>query len=114
MDGLSGTRIGASLDGMLSKLQEQRAAEAQRWGDRVDGSKSAEAAEQLEGLFAQLMVKELRGGLADGLFGEGPGKDVFEGWFDRELGRSLGESGVLDMAGMLKAALGEEGEEQQP
>jgi len=48
------------------------------------------AAREMEGLFMTVLVKELRKTIpGDGLFGKGPGSDVFEGWFDTALGEAL-------------------------
>ena len=66
----------------------------------------AEAAEQMEALFATLLVKELSRTLpGEGFFGEGPGSDVFNGWMDEFLGERLATDGALDLAGRVKTAL---------
>ncbi|MEZ6014535.1 MAG: hypothetical protein R3F49_05435 [Planctomycetota bacterium] len=65
----------------------------------------AEVARDMEGIFAQMFVKELRRGLGDGFFGTGPGADTFEGWLDENLGKSLAREGVLDLAGRIKTSL---------
>lgn len=64
-----------------------------------------EAAEMFEELLASLLVKELRRAVPEGLFGDGPGADVYEGWFDRHLGKSLAKSWDLDVAGLVRAGL---------
>lgn len=85
---------GAMLSGRVARLER---AEAQSQDDTV--------AREVEGLFAQLFVKELRRGLGDGFFGQGAGADTFEGWLDENLADSLARDGVLDLAGRIKASL---------
>lgn len=64
------------------------------------------AAKEFEALFATMLVKEMRRGLGDGFFGKGPGADVFEGWLDEHLGKSLAETGVMDLSNYLRVQLG--------
>lgn len=74
----------------------------------ADGARRAEpeqAAEMFEELLASLLVKELRRAVPEGLFGDGPGADVYEGWFDRHLGKSLARSWDLDVAGLVRAGI---------
>lgn len=71
----------------------------------AQGGRNSEAARRFEDYIATTLVKELRRGMK-GFFGEGSGAGVYEGWFDQHLGKALGEAGALDLAGMVKAALG--------
>jgi Rod binding domain-containing protein len=64
-----------------------------------------EAAEKFESLIATQLVKELRRGVSDGFFGDGPGADVYNGWLDKHVGESLAGSWKLDLAGMVKTNL---------
>jgi Rod binding domain-containing protein len=82
-----------------ARLDRIRRAEANAEDDQV--------AREVEGLFTQILVKELRKGLGDGFFGQGVGADTFEGWLDDHLGESLAKDGVLDLAGMIKTNLAE-------
>jgi Rod binding domain-containing protein len=68
-------------------------------------SGSADAAQRFEELLATLLVKELRRALPEGLFGEGPGADVYEGWFDEQMGRALARDGGLGLAGIVQEGL---------
>lgn len=77
--------------------------EALRRGER--SAHDAEVAQRVEGLFAQIFVKELRRGLGDGFFGQGAGSDTFEAWLDESLGEALARDGVLDLAGRIRASL---------
>lgn len=71
----------------------------------ADGQE-AKAAKQMEGLFATMLVKELRRSLPNGFFGKGSGAGVFEGWLDKHLGDVISSSGALNLAGMVKTGLG--------
>jgi Rod binding domain-containing protein len=84
----------SAIDSKLFTLQRAKQAEQ-------DG----EVAREVEGLFAQLFVKELRRGLGEGFFGQGAGSDTFEGWLDEHLGESLARDGVLDLAGRIRTSL---------
>ena len=72
---------------------------------RLAGATPAEAAKQLEALFATVLVKELRRGLPNGFFGGSTGSDTYDGWMDEQLGQALAESGALDLAGRIRTAL---------
>ena len=49
-----------------------------------------EAAKQMESLFMTLVVKELRKTIpGNGMFGSGPGSEIYEGFFDTALGEAL-------------------------
>ena len=71
-------------------------------------------ATQFETLFGVMLVRELRRSMPKSMFGTGPGADVYEGWFDENLGKALGERHSLGIAGMVKAALGNAAREAQP
>lgn len=70
-----------------------------------DASEAEVAAKEMESLFATLMVAELRKGLGEGFFGEGPGADTFNGWFDEQLGASLASRGSLGLGEQIKEAI---------
>lgn len=93
----------------ISALNSTRAAEqAQGISSNQDN-----ASQQMEELFATMLVKELRKSLPnEGFFGKGKGADVFNGWMDDFLGRQLAQEGALDLAGRVKVALEESGEAQ--
>jgi Rod binding domain-containing protein len=82
------------LDGKVASLQRAQQA-----------AQDDEVAREVEGLFAQIFVKELRRGLGEGFFGQGAGSDTFEGWLDEHLGDSLARDGVLDLAGRIRTSL---------
>jgi flagellar protein FlgJ len=60
-------------------------------------------ARQVEGLFASLLLKELRGnGGEGGLFG-GDSSDVLGGMFDQYMGQSIADAGGLGLRDYLVA-----------
>lgn len=63
------------------------------------------AAKEFEKLLATILVKELRRGLPDGFFGEGPGRDVYEGWMDEHLGAALTDGEGLGLRVALERGL---------
>lgn len=85
---------GALVEGRMARLERAKAAE-----------KDDEVAREMEALFSQLLVKEMRRGLGEGFFGQGAGADTFESWLDEHLADSLARQGVLDLAGRVKASL---------
>jgi len=64
------------------------------------------AAKMFEELLATLLVREMRRGLEGGFFGTGAGSDVYEGWLDEHVGRSLSDSHALDLAQSIRVSLG--------
>ena len=99
----------AGLPVDISALNSARAAEkAQSLSSNRD-----QVGQQMEELFATMLVKELRKSLPnEGFFGKGKGADVFNGWMDDFLGRQLAQEGALDLAGRVKVALKEKGDVQ--
>lgn len=85
---------GAATDRLAARAAELRADPG-----------AVDAAQRFEELLATLLVKELRRALPDGLFGQGPGADVFEGWFDEHLGQSLARGGALGLAEIVQEGL---------
>ena len=73
--------------------------------ERARTADADEAAEMLEGLFATMLVREMRRALPEGFFGKGAGADVYEGWLDEHIGTALARDGALDLAGMVKTNL---------
>ncbi len=97
---------GRATQGMGAERLAQRAAELAR-SDRTE-----DAAQRFEELLATVLVKEMRRALPDGLFGQGPGADVFEGWFDEHMGKSLARDGVLGLAEVVREGLVRKAEER--
>lgn len=86
---------------LASSLTDGRVAKLER---AAANDREELVAREMEGLFSQMFVKELRRGLGDGFFGQGAGADTFEGWLDEQLGDSLARDGVLDLVGRIKAS----------
>jgi Rod binding domain-containing protein len=74
-------------------------------GARVPEGDGAYVAKELEALFATMLVKEMRKGMAGEFFGEGSTGDIYGGWFDEHVGRSLSENGAFDLAGIIKVGV---------
>ena len=77
---------------------------------RTPAAQRAEArdvAQQLETVFGQLLVQNLRQSAAtapgEGLFGDGPGSDQFSQWFDSLLGERVSRGRGLGIADNLVA-----------
>ena len=96
------------LDGLarpalpLARTDELRLAGASRAAERGD---ARETARQFETLFGVMLVRELRRSMPKGLFGDGAGADVYEGWFDEQLGAALGARDALGIADMVESTL---------
>lgn len=71
-------------------------------GGGSDESRLAKAAEKLEGVFVSMLVETMRKTMSeDGLFGDMPGSDIYEGFFDRMMGESIAARGGLGVADMV-------------
>jgi Rod binding domain-containing protein len=97
-----------SLDGATLRASEAlgRGLAARAEAAGAEGADVERVSKDLESVFASMLVKEMRRGMAEGFFGDGAVGDVYGGWFDEHVGRALGESGALDIAGLVKASLG--------
>lgn len=101
------------MDGAIGKLETSarvtrgldvgRISRLERAGK--DADEAAVAAREMESLFATMLVSELRKGLGDGFFGEGPGADTFNGWFDEQLGASVASRKSLGLADDIREAI---------
>jgi Rod binding domain-containing protein len=81
--------VRSDLEGLLS-------------GGGTDKERLGQAAEKLEGVFVSMLVETMRKTMSeDGLFGDMPGADVYEGFFDRMMGESIAERGGLGIAEMV-------------
>lgn len=85
----------------------------------LEGRDPKESARQFETLFATMLVRELRRAMPKGMFGDGAGADVYEGWFDEHLGQTLGERDALGISALVRTSLerkleAQASEEQQP
>jgi len=86
-----------------TSLDDARLARAKSAADKGD---SKATAHEFETIFGVMLVRELRRAMPNGIFGDGPGADVYEGWFDEQLGKSLAKNDALGIAGMVRSAIG--------
>ena len=63
-----------------------------------------ETAKNFEAVFLSMMVKEMRKSVP-GLFGKGPGSNIYESMFDQMMGQSLAEGQGLGLAPQLLQTL---------
>lgn len=87
---------------VLAPATETRLAAAK---DATRSGTPDETARQFEALFATLLVREMRRAIPGGLFGEGAGADVFEGWFDEHVGQSLAARQALGIGQMVRTSI---------
>ena len=93
----------AGLIGALDARAGERMAELQRRSQSAPET----AAKRFEELLGTMLVKEMRQALPDGFFGKGPGADVYGGWLDEHLGKSLAENGGLGLRDLILPSLGD-------
>lgn len=95
----------------MASADPGREAAALLRGARTDSAQPEEkeqshsAAHRLEGLFATLLVKEMRSTQSGGIFGEGTGADIYGGWLDQFLGEVLAKHGELHLADSIETSL---------
>jgi len=95
-------------------LESSRRAGLDRAVSAARGDDREEAAKMFEELLATMLVREMRRGLEGGFFGGGAGSDVYEGWLDEHVGRSLAQSQALDLAQAIRLSLGVEKQSEVP
>lgn len=101
-----GNQMSLGSQGLDSLMAGRLATQAQTNLESIDKDTPAEeAANKLEGLFATMLVKEMRNALSTGFFGDGSAGDIYGGWFDEHVGAALARDGALNLAGMIKANL---------
>ncbi len=70
--------------------------------ERLKHLPAAKAAEEVEGLFASLIVKEMSKTLDNGsFFGGGPGSDVYGGMLEESLGREIARQGGFGLKDLV-------------
>jgi Rod binding domain-containing protein len=114
------------MDGIQHSLAAQTVRSAEngdlarmtRVRDAAGRGDTDKAAKMFEELLATMLVREMRRGLGEGFFGGGAGSDVYEGWLDEHVGRSLSSDGSLDLAQAIRRSLevkaASAAEERQP
>jgi Rod binding domain-containing protein len=102
MDGPS--QLGSPLQaGLASRTTSDAQLATLRASAKSDAP--AQAAAKFESLFASQLVKEMRRGLGEGFFGEGPQADVYAGWLDQFVGEAIAKRGGLHLADQVRASL---------
>jgi Rod binding domain-containing protein len=86
----------------FARTDRERLAGVERAAARGDAE---ETARQFETLLGTLLVRELRRSMPKGMFGDGPGAEVYEGWFDEQLGTALGQRDALGIAELVRSTL---------
>lgn len=69
------------------------------------GAPAGEAASKMEEVFASMLVKEMRRALPEGFFGEGSAGDIYSGWLDEQVGKSLADRDCLHLEEMLRSSI---------
>lgn len=87
---------------VLAPSTETRLAAAK---ESAENGTPEQTAKQFEALFATLLVREMRRAVPGGLFGQGAGADVFEGWFDDHVGQSLAAREALGIGQMVRTSI---------
>jgi Rod binding domain-containing protein len=73
-------------------------------GEPVRNAK--EAAAQVEGIFASMLVGEMRKTLSDGgFFGSAPGSQIFDGMFERLMGEEIARRGGFGLGDFVEQTL---------
>jgi Rod binding domain-containing protein len=76
--------------------------------EEVRGATPAEVGKRFEGLFASLLLSEMKKTLPSGsFFGGGAGSDVYDGMLERTLGERLAEGGGLGVAAFIERTMTE-------
>jgi Rod binding domain-containing protein len=86
----------------LTSRDDARLAEAKRASEAGDSDGTAR---QFETIFATMLVRELRRCMPQGIFGDGAGADIYEGWFDEHLGNALAREDALGISTMIKTSI---------
>jgi len=101
---LLATRVAASSDpGREAAALLRRARTESKEPQDLEAARNA--AQRLEGLFATMLVKEMRSTHSAGIFGEGTGADIYGGWLDQFLGEVLAKHGELHLADSIEGSL---------
>jgi Rod binding domain-containing protein len=95
---MGGTQLGAAAltgcdDARLKAISQTARGEADH---------TAEVARKLEGVFASMLVKEMRNASPGSFFGTDSAADVYGGWFDEHVGESIAKQGSLHIADFVQ------------
>lgn len=101
---LFATRVAASNDPGREAAKLLRRARTDS-KEPQDLKAARDAAQRLEGLFATMLVKEMRSTQSAGIFGSGTGAEIYGGWLDQFLGEALAKHGELHLADSIEGSL---------
>lgn len=94
---------------VASSRMDELVRTAKQTVEGVDGNSAREeireAGKKMESLFATMLVKEMRQALPEGFFGKGPGADIYEGWLDEHIGKSLTDGRGIGISELLERTL---------
>ncbi len=88
-----------SLPSTHEALTRMRAGELER---AASSRTSTEAGKRFEAMLGTMLAREMRRGLDEGFFGDGPGADTFQAWLDDFVGRAMAERGALGTGELVK------------
>ena len=92
--------------GMLGEMNQSNSAKAL---DKV--------CKEFETLFVHQLLKTMNESVPEGVLEEGPAEDIYKDMFNQELAKSIGQSGALGIADILKKHIqkhfGEDGKTRQ-
>ena len=95
----------AAERGLMSSMNGNAMLKAGGSTTPTSANENARVAEDFEGVFASLLLKEMRKTLEPGtLFGEDSG-DVYGGLFDMYLGQQMTQSGGFGLAKMVRESM---------
>ena len=95
----------AAKRGLMSSMNGSSILKADGSKAPASANENARVAEDFEGVFASLLLKEMRKTLEPGtLFGEDSG-DVYGGLFDMYLGQQMTQSGGFGLAKMVRESM---------
>lgn len=98
-----------SQHNVASSRMDELVRTAQQTVEGVDKDSASDevrrAGKKMESLFATMLVKEMRQALPEGFFGKGPGADIYEGWLDEHIGKSLTEGRGLGISELLERTI---------
>ena len=96
-------RIGTELARARFEADRMRQTEAQAKRSLEEASdRQDEAVQGFEEIFSRMLASELRRGLGEGFFGEGPGSETFSSWLDEFVGKAIAERGTLGIERMIE------------
>ncbi|MBL8858727.1 MAG: rod-binding protein [Planctomycetes bacterium] len=82
-------------------------------GPEIEGPTTPETAEKFEAMLATMFVKEMRRAVPEGFFGEGAAGDIYSGWLDEHVGKTLAADDSLHLRDMIEKSVMRKIEEQQ-